>query len=428
MLKRIFQSGFWWPAKGVKPYAGAVVGAGPSLPLHARAGALFFRTGDSTVYLSDGTSWTALRGVAGSCPFRLSLSSTEPFPTTDQTAKSTIYQLPIGLGNEVGLYSSADGAWLPRTIPDAGVSVAVPSTLFRGFDVFDYWDGSAIALETANWNQTTATITLASAGAPCNITTSAAHGFSVNDLIGFAGIVGTVGTDTNNGINGKVFTISATPLTTTFQLMGSDTTGLAYTSGGTAYKIPNTRTTALAFQNGRWTKSGDPTRLYAGSYMTHGTSGQTEDSVSKRLGWNYFNRRPVELYIRETEDYWTYSLAVHRPANNRIHNRVEFFRGLREDAVDAALYAQTFNDSGSSVEVAASIGLNRTDTQDSLLHGSYAGVYLVSNLAAFYKGQPALGYSYLQWLEYSAAVPTTYWYGDTGVAFHKFGLAATVWC
>jgi len=55
----------------------------------------------------------------------------------------------------------------------------------------------------------------------------------VGDLVTFNGIVGTVGTDAIDGLNGKTFAISAIIDSNTFEI-AQDTTGLVYTSGGTA--------------------------------------------------------------------------------------------------------------------------------------------------------------------------------------------------
>lgn len=343
--------------------------------------------------------------------FRLTLVSGSPYVITDQTAKTTIYLTSTGHGgNRIELYEGSRRGWQVRTTGE--LSITVPSTLFRTFDIFSYWTGSAVALEAVNWNQTTKTITAATAAAPC-VVTSASHLLANADLIGIGGVVGTLGTDTNNGINGKVFTV-ANKAANTLELQGSDTSGLVYTSDGTAYTIPNTRATALTTQNGRYVKTGDASRLYLGTGMTHGTSGQTEDSVSRRLLWNAYNQQLKPLRVLESTDSWNYTTAAFRPSNNRIANRVEMVRGLDEDAVDARVYSLTSNTVG-VVAVAAAIGLKQTAAQDSQLSGAYASITNQLPHCAFYRGFPGLGYSYLQWIEYSAATGVTTWYGDAGI-------------
>ena len=75
------------------------------------------------------------------------------------------------------------------------------------------------------------TITAAVANYP-TIITSAAHGLSNGDNVAIAAITGTMGTDATNGLNGKSFTIKN--VTTNTFAIEANTTGLTYTSGGTA--------------------------------------------------------------------------------------------------------------------------------------------------------------------------------------------------
>ena len=75
------------------------------------------------------------------------------------------------------------------------------------------------------------TITAATPGFP-TILTSAAHGLSNGDVVAIAAIVGTLGTDATNGLNGKTLVISN--VTTNTFCVNVNTLGLTYTSGGTA--------------------------------------------------------------------------------------------------------------------------------------------------------------------------------------------------
>jgi hypothetical protein len=80
-------------------------------------------------------------------------------------------------------------------------------------------------------------ITAAAVGFP-TILTSAAHGLANGDVVAIAAITGTIGTDATNGLNGKSFVIKN--VTTNTFCIEANTTGLTYTSGGTA--TPNTWT------------------------------------------------------------------------------------------------------------------------------------------------------------------------------------------
>jgi len=67
---------------------------------------------------------------------------------------------------------------------------------------------------------------------PITSITSAAHLLADGDLITIAGVVGTIGTNADHGLNGKQYSVKYS--TTNGFYVEEDTTGLAYTSGGTA--------------------------------------------------------------------------------------------------------------------------------------------------------------------------------------------------
>lgn len=75
------------------------------------------------------------------------------------------------------------------------------------------------------------TITGIAVGFP-TIITSTSHGLTNGDYVTIASITGTVGTDATLGLNGKSYTISN--VTTNTFTVSVNTTGLTYTSGGTA--------------------------------------------------------------------------------------------------------------------------------------------------------------------------------------------------
>ncbi len=96
--------------------------------------------------------------------------------------------------------------------------------------------GSTIEIATGTGGAKT--ITAISVGNPA-IVTSAAHGLVNGDVVVLAGIVGTM--SALNGITYSVSNVTAS----TFALLAANTTGLAYTSGGTA--TPNTYTKINGF-------------------------------------------------------------------------------------------------------------------------------------------------------------------------------------
>jgi len=82
-------------------------------------------------------------------------------------------------------------------------------------------------------------ITNVSIALPAVVTVASTTSLSVNDTITINGIVGTVGTDATNGLNGNNYTVTVLN-STTFELDGSDTSGLTYTSGGVVSGVGNT--------------------------------------------------------------------------------------------------------------------------------------------------------------------------------------------
>lgn len=87
--------------------------------------------------------WGAAQHVCGG---RLTLETGVPVSTADQAAKTTVYFTPY-LGDRIALRVSGD--WIQTEF--AEVSVAVPSTTVTPFDIFGYYSGGALAIETLDW-------------------------------------------------------------------------------------------------------------------------------------------------------------------------------------------------------------------------------------------------------------------------------------
>lgn len=192
------------------------------------------------------------------------------------------------------------------------------------------------------------------------------------------------------------------------------------TLDSTVWTNGTTRATAIARQNGTWTKSGAAARLYLGTIYTSGT-GTTEDSgggvdtVAKRYVWNAYNRRPRAMRCIDSTSSWNYTVATWRQANNNALNQVEFVLGVAEEPVKATVHVRFSNTVAANNSVG--IGLDRKDT------ASDAQVYGMANPAggntpgmAFYSGFPAAGFHYMAWMEKSQVAGTTSWVGSSGNA------------
>ena len=369
------------------------------------------------------------------CEARLTLSSGNPIPTSSVTAATSVYLATLGRGNLIKLYDTAFKQWAPRIV-DTEKSVAIPSTLFRLFDIWAYWTGVAVALETTNWNQTTAALTAATAAAP-SVITSAGHGLSNGDLVGLAGLNNTAGTDATNGLNGTVWPV-ANVAANTFECAGSDTSALVASTTGTWYKIPNTRATALVQQDGVYCKTGDLSRRYLGTGMTTGVSGQSEyqfgaiGTPGSCLLWNFYNQREIELRAAESGDSWTYT-NTWRPLN--LHgklNRCGFVVGLDEQQIEAFALAnaqQTLD----AVSVGAGLDLDGLAGNDCFLRAAPATDLLAPDAVltpfANLRAYPGIGFHFVGQTEKSVASGTATWHGDAGDPdMFQSGMTLKVWC
>lgn len=194
----------------------------------------------------------------------------------------------------------------------------------------------------------------------------------------------------------------------------------------TAWTNTTTRATALTTQNGIYVKTGATTRRYLGTICIKAT-GQCEDSKTSRLVWNYYNRTNRNLLCQDTTGTWNYTTATWRAVNNNTTlgvGRVDMIIGIAEDILEA--FSMGFADNSSPTAGAVGVGLDSTSANSASMWGS--GIIGTSTFAVTcqYIAMPAVGYHYLQRLEYSAATGTTRWTGNQGGAIYQCGMIAKV--
>lgn len=188
-----------------------------------------------------------------------------------------------------------------------------------------------------------------------------------------------------------------------------------------------TRATTLTLVNGQWTKTGDATRLYLGTYRTTG-AGQTEDSFAKRFVSNRFNRVQRGLRRVDATATWDYTTATLRQANGSTANQVDVVIGLAEVLLHLDLRVSARN---TNIAVAAyvTIGENSTTTTSASAIITYATTAVAATEiqpSVVLDLYPAVGRHFYTWLEFSAAgVGTTTWYGTNVPA--KSGLSGFIW-
>jgi hypothetical protein len=188
-----------------------------------------------------------------------------------------------------------------------------------------------------------------------------------------------------------------------------------------------TRATALVLQDGVLVKSGTPGDRYLGTFRTTGTTGQCEDSATKRYVWNYYNRVRRAVRVFEATASWNYTTAAWQQANASTANQIGVVCGTTEDVLSLEALAVASN-SSTDVAVATGIALDGVNPMDSLCLVPVAYTPKASARVALVARRDVLvaaGYHYYTWCEYSAATGTTTWYG-TDSATMQAGLSG-VW-
>lgn len=236
--------------------------------------------------------------------FRLSLASGVPKTDTDTTG-DTVYDVEFR-GNLKSLRYSDD--W--KTYQPGERSMVLPNDKHRIFDWFDYAiDADTAGSEWKAWDesgQVTGTITGATSDYPCVLT--AANSLSVGDFVVVDDIVGDLGTDSLQGLNGAICKVSACD-STTITLEGMDTTSLTYTSGGNFYKLPVDREEDIERLDGQHVLSSDHTRIYRGSVRTGSTAGESASTSATEWVFNYANQLD-DFLVAKSEDDWTWTSPV----------------------------------------------------------------------------------------------------------------------
>lgn len=209
-----------------------------------------------------------------------------------------------------------------------------------------------------------------------------------------------------------------------------------YDNGGTptlellAWTNDTTRATALTTQNGILEKTGALTRRYIGSFRTTTVAGQTEDSLTKRYVWNYYNRVTRPLLRLESTASWAYTTATVRQANASPSNQVEVVVGFAEVPIDVSLNVRATNITGADfTTTAVCVGEDSTSACSASNVGGAGYVQPATavnggvSLVALFNKYPAVGYHVYSWNEWSTASGTTTWLGtNTGVTNTTSGI------
>lgn len=188
----------------------------------------------------------------------------------------------------------------------------------------------------------------------------------------------------------------------------------ASTGGASSRFASGTYATTLPTQDGIYVKSTDgtlidATRRYLGTFMTTGVSGQTEDSVKKRLLWNYYNQVSSQQIVVEATASWTYTTAAYRQANGAAGNQLAFVVGVAQSKYRAVIGVQAVN-TGANPPISVAVGNNSTSVAASpqIINVAF-GITTVLPITCEYVTVPAVGYNVFVWLESSGTGSTTTW-------------------
>lgn len=291
---------------------------------------------------------------------RLSGSSTLPYPG-DLNGCTTLYHLAAGEdGNYCSFYKSSK--WIPTKIGSA--SIAPPNVKYCPFFVHGYLDSSnAEVLELQRWDggsQTTGSITGVSIAAAAVITSNA-HPLQVNDIVCIDSITGTVGTDAKAGLNSRANDVRqfvVTAITTNTFTIDAISTGLAYTSGGTWYKVP--AAPALGTQDGIDVKSGDSTRRLIGGGMTGFTAAQCDQSEATAHIVSHLNPHygGVDVGVADSNSH-SYSAVQIRPFDNDHSKRLRWLTLVKRDKAHLQCNVSVTHGAGTGARIYLLV--NRTD-------------------------------------------------------------------
>ncbi len=337
--------------------------------------------------------------IASQVEGRLTLTTGTPVTSSDVTGATSIKFAPYK-GNRCSVLVGS--RWVSRTFPELPLTPVNSS--FRLEDVFIYDDAGSLELVGTPWDsggQVTGTITGATNASPMVIT-SVAHGRSNGDLVGIKSIGG------NTAANDYTWRV-ANAAADTFELEGSTGNGV-YTTGGTWYFIPQTRTTAINLTGtnatGVYTQSGTPARRWLGFYMTGPTAGQVDDAGSRRHLVNHYNRE-IRLATKNISDGHTYTTAAARLFNARHDARMEFL-AVNTGAFHGGLWAEAYGGQGYVVSPVNTVALSGNSIRDA---GAVAAGATMNQIS------PRLGYNVSFCVEYGAA----------GFTVNQFQMFTEIW-
>ena len=195
-----------------------------------------------------------------------------------------------------------------------------------------------------------------------------------------------------------------------------------------------TRATALARQDGVWTKSGDPTRRYLGSVRARSatTFHWVQRGVDLPVKFDLFNadnQNEANFSLIAGTNTWAYTTATWRQAQGSANYQVDVMVGLEDNDMCADLMVSSRN---STISIPRHVGIGFDSTtvlSPSINHGTANTVASIeASQAASIEHRPTVGRHFYAWLEISTATGTCTWIGDDGALRLQSGMAGNWKC
>jgi len=271
------------------------------------------------------------------CNGRLTLTSGTPVTMADVSDATTIYFTPYK-GSLLSLYDGAN--WNTNIFSEISLSLLALNKN-HVYDLFVYTAGGlAFAIEPVAWSSpSTAGITSISNASPRVATTSNTSGLVIGDLVTIEG--NTVGT---NNVTWRVGTVV---LNTSFVLLNLDGTnsgapGAIGVVGTWQQKFDTTmaRVTGLTMVDGVYLKSGQLSRRYIGTILIDDIAARTQDKLSARYVWNYYNRISRTEFVTDTTAT-AVSTGTWLMYNNDMANIMPCIVGVQDSNVLSVLSVET---------------------------------------------------------------------------------------
>jgi len=281
---------------------GTAVATSTNLPIGTNGQVLTVDTAQTC-----GLKWATIALPTFPACCRLTLATATPVSLADLTAKTQIFVAPYK-GDTIGLFDGGS-TW----------------TLYAFTEKYCY----STDVQNGTCVNGLATIT--------GLTD--ARRLAVGMLITAAHMAGTiVSIDSDTQVTGSANATASETVSFSFTIPATKNVDVFATYYNSAVALrqviwtnDSTRATALTTQNGIYVLNGSTAWRYLGTYRTV-AAGQTEDSITKRFVYNYYNRVERDVYVAEGTNH-NYNGVARKWNNSDTNNKLEWIIGVAEERV-----------------------------------------------------------------------------------------------